>query len=253
VVAGERYWLGDLELLALDAELEALRPAIAACVGLTDDARIDRALTLAAEGGPLALVGPAGTGAAALAAHLHDASLRRRSFLIAVTEPPMPRLDASSGGTVFVDLEKVALTAQAAAALFATPPALRPIFAATTERRLRSRLVQYRDEVGVIELVPLSKRPGDVVPLLAAHWVNVLGTQRRVAELADAESLAQHDWPGNQDELYEQSPRLLAILEHRSLRAAAQALGITRQTLSGHLERLGVAVGRRGDDRAGRR
>ncbi|MBK9032148.1 MAG: FHA domain-containing protein [Myxococcales bacterium] len=247
VEAGDRFWLGDLELLALDPELEVLRPALGACLGLGDDARIDRALTLAAQGGPVALIGAPGTGAARLARQLHDASTRRASFFLALTATPLPPLDHATGGTVFVDLEGVQrVTASAAASLFATPPRLRPIFAAGSARRLRARLDRHADEVAVIELVPLAQRPQDVAPLLAQHWVSELHSRRRVAELGDGlAGLEAHTWPGNLDELYEHAPRLLAYLEHGTLRAAAAALGVRHQTLAGHLERLGLVVGRR--------
>ena len=106
------------------------------------------------------------------------------------------------------------------------------------------------EKVHSAPLVPLARRPHDVVPLLAAHWVNVLRSRRRVAELgAGVRHLAAHSWPGNLDELHQQSPRLLALLEHPTLRAAAQALGIRRQTLSGHLARLGLTITRQEGER----
>jgi len=249
VGAGGRFWLADVEVLALDAELEALRPALAACIGLDDEVRIDRALAWVGAGGPLALIGPPGTGAARLARQIHDTSARRASFFLELNRGPLPALDHGCG-TVFVDLETVPLMAPAASILFASPPRVRAIVSATTERRVRTRLAQHRDQVSVIELVPLARRPHDVVPLLAAHWVNVLRSRRRVAELgAGVRHLAAHSWPGNLDELHQQSPRLLALLEHPTLRAAAQALGIRRQTLSGHLARLGLTITRQEGER----
>ena len=249
VRAGGRFWLADVEVLALDAELEALRPALAACIGLDDEVRIDRALACIGEGGPLALIGPPGTGAARLARQIHDTSARRASLFLELRRGPVPPLEHASG-TIYLDLETVAVMAPAAASLFAMPPRVRAIVSATTERRLRTRLAQHRDLVSVIELVPLARRPEDVIPLLAAHWVNTLRSHRRVAELGDGvRHLAAHPWPGNLDELHQQSPRLLALLEHPTLRAAAQALGIRRQTLSGHLARLGLVITRQEGER----
>ena len=61
-------------------------------------------------------------------------------------------------------------------------------------------------------------------------------------DTAALDALVAHAWPNNLDELFEQAPRLLACLMHPTLRRAAEALGVTRQTLTQHLDRLGVAV-----------
>ncbi len=248
VCAGGRFWLADVEILALDAQLEALRPALAACIGLNDDLHVDRALALASRGGPLALVGPPGTGAKWLARQIHDTGAQRAAPFV-VLNHASPPLD--HGGTAFFDLDTTpAREATAEAAVFAAMKRTRVIVGttpATTRSRLE-RLAHHRDAVGVIELVPLARRPHDVVPLLDAHWATALHSRRRVAELGDGvHYLAEHPWPGNLDERPKQSRRLLALLEHPSIRAAARSLGIRRQTLSGHLERLGLRLGRESD------
>lgn len=253
VRAGGRFWLADVEILALDAGLEALRPAVATCIGLDDEVRIDRALVLASRGAPLALVGPAGTGAAWLARQIHEHSARRAApFVVvdcAVIDRAPPPLDHP--GTAYVDLDAIPRSAASSVgAVFSAMRRTRLIVGTSpsaTRRRL-DRLAHHSDTVGVIELVPLARRPQDIVPLLDAHWAHVLGSHRRVAELGDGvHILAEHTWPGNLDELHRQSRRLLALLEYPSLRAAAHSLGIRRQTLSGHLDRLGVRLGRERD------
>lgn len=239
VRAGDRFWLGDVEFLALDAGLEALRPALAACIGLNDDPHIDRALALASRGGTLALVGPFGTGAAWLARQIHNTGPHRGSPFVVLdhTSPPLDHR-----GTAFVDLNK--LPTAAAARVFAAIKRTRVIVGSVAPRWLEL-LARRRDPVAVIELVPLARRSHDVVPLLDAHWANALGSSHRTDELGHGvHYLAEHPWPGNLDELHHQSRRLLALLEHRTLKAAARALGIRRQTLTGHLDRLGVRLGR---------
>ena len=68
-------------------------------------------------------------------------------------------------------------------------------------------------------------------------------SRRRVEELGPAAvaALTTAPWPRNLDSLRESAPRLLALVEHRTIRAAAAALGLTRQALASALDRLGVA------------
>ena len=85
-------------------------------------------------------------------------------------------------------------------------------------------------------------RGGDVPALLAHVWLHELGSRRRVEELGPAAvaALTTAPWPRNLDSLRESAPRLLALVEHGTIRAAAAALGLTRQALASALGRLGV-------------
>jgi DNA-binding NtrC family response regulator len=159
--------------------------------------------------------------------------------------PILGLLGHAHGATVFVDLDRVdALPARVAAALFDPARGLRLIFAAADETRARARLDHYRDQVTAIALTPLAARPDDIVPILAFHWATELDTAHPVEALGAAalDALVAHAWPNNLDELFDQAPRLLACLTHPTLRRAAEALGVTRQTLTQHLDRLGVAM-----------
>ena len=240
--AGERFWLADVPVLAVDAPLEALRPRLAACVGLDRHDAVDRALEPVAAGRPLALVGPAGTGAASLARAIHDAGPQRGNpFVIVDGAPPAP--DAIRGGTVVVDLDRVRrLPARHLRSWLDAAGAVRLVVLATDERRVRACLDTYRDELHAIALVPLDRRPEDVVRLIGHCWRDELASTRGVAELGPAvDGLAAYRWPRNLDELREHAPRLLAYLEHGGLRAAAVALGVTHQTLGDHFRRIGFA------------
>ena len=55
-------------------------------------------------------------------------------------------------------------------------------------------------------------------------------------------SIAAYSWPRNLDELRAHAGRLLAFVEHGSVRRAAAALGMRHQSLSGHYARIGFAV-----------
>lgn len=244
VQAGESCWLADVQLLAMDTHLDVLRPRLAWCLGLDDHAAIDGAIETIAAGGPLALVGPAGSDAARLACAIHDASTRRQNFFLPVVATPLPSLDHANGGTAFVDLDRIAkVPASYVAALLDDLRGVRPIFAASSERVLREHLDDHAHRLRRVSLVPLAKRRAEVVRLLALHWIGELHTGRHVEELGPAvAALAQHDWPRGVEELREQSPRLLAYLEHGGVRPAAEALGITHQTLGAHFKRIGFAV-----------
>lgn len=95
----------------------------------------------------------------------------------------------------------------------------------------------------MIALTPLARRGDEVMRLLAIYWRDELRSGARVEALgAGAHALADHAWPRGLDELREQARRLLAYVEHGSLRAAADALGIRRQTLAGHFLRIGYTT-----------
>ena len=244
VRAGESFWLANLRLLPMDTQLEVLRPHLARCLGLDSHDVIDETLEMIATGAPLALIGPPGTDAARLAEAIHDASPQRLNFLLKLGAGPLPSLDHARGGTVFLDLDQIPrLTAPWVAPLFDPKQGLRAIFAATTDKLTWQRLDTYRDKVKPVALVPLARRPGDVVRLMALHWIDELRTGRRVEELGPGlEKIAARKWVGNLDELREASVRLHAYLEHGALRGAAVPLGLKHQSLSGYFQRLGFTL-----------
>ena len=245
VCGGDTFWIADVALQATDRYLDALRTHVACHVGLGRTAAVDEAVAIIASDRPLLLLGPRGTGARRLASIIHATSVHRDRPLVMGGLPLLGLLGHAQGATVFVDLDRVeALPARVAAALFDPARGLRLVFAATDEARARARLDHYRDQVTAIALVPLAARPDDIVPLLGFLWATELETTRAVEALGPSalRALVEHAWPNNLDELAEQAPRLLACLEHSTLRAAADALGVTRQTLGQHLDRLGVAM-----------
>jgi|GEM_PF-1306356 len=248
--AGDRFWLADVPVLAVDDALEALRPQLAARLGLDRHDAVDAALVNIADGRPLALVGPAGLDAAALARAIHEAGAQRDNAFVTVTAAAPP-LDEVRGGTIFVDLDRLrSLTAPQLRPWFDPANGVRVIVAGATERRLRACLDTYRDQLHAIALVPLAQRPGDVTRLLELHWRDRLDSPHRVEELGPGVAgLADYRWPRNLDELGEHAPRLLAYLERGSLRGAALALGIAHQTLDSHFARIAFAPSaRRGED-----
>ena len=245
VHGGDTFWIADVALQATDPYLDALRTHLACHLGLARTAAIDDAVAVVATDRPLLLLGPRGTGARRLASVIHATSVHRDRPLVMGGLPLLGLLGHAQGATVFVDLDRIdALPARVAAALFDPARGLHLIFAAADETRARARLDHYRDEAASIALVPLAARPADVVPLLSFLWSTELETSHSVEALGPSalRALVAHPWPNNLDELVEQAPRLLACLMHSTLRGAAASLGVTRQTLGQHLDRLGVAM-----------
>jgi len=255
ISAGRRFLVGDVALLAVDEHLQQLRRPSAWTLGLTATAAVDAALEVIAHDLPLALVGPAGTDALTLARQIHATSAHRQHFCLELVAPgTVPALAHAVGGTVIVDVGALGrVTKRTVVAVLdrggeGPRRGLRGIFLATSRRQLVGALDVLRDEVEELAIPPLAARGADVPALLAHVWLHELGTRRRVEELGSAAvaALQTAPWPRNLDSLREAAPRLLALVEYGTVRAAAAALGMSRQALSGALARLGVEVGQDG-------
>lgn len=244
VQPGDTFWLANVEMLATDPYLEALRAHLACHLGLLRDAAIDDALASVASGDPLLLLGPSGTGARRLAAVIHATSPHRNNPRITGLSP-LYLLNHAHGATVFIDVDRLpALSARYVATLFDRARGLRLVFAATDERRARTCLDHYRDGLRTIPLVPLAHRLDDVPHLVQFHWATECASDHTVSELGPAalRALTTYIWPRNLDELFDQSPRILAYHQHGGVRRAAAALGIAHQTLAQHLARIDFPI-----------
>lgn len=252
VAVGQRFLVADVALLAVDESLQQLRRPVAWTFGMTPGV-VDAALEVIAREQPLALIGPPGTDALMLARHIHAAGAHRQHFCLELTQAgAVPSIDHAIGGTVIIDLDRFGrVTKRVAEALLDRPSAgprrgLRAIFLTPSRARLVGALDVWRTTVDELAVPALAARTSEVPTLLAHLWLHELGTRRRVEELGPSAlaALTETTWPRNLDSLREAAPRLLAILEHGTLRAAAASLGITRQSLASSLARLGVSVGR---------
>ena len=244
VEPGDTFWIANVGVTVTDGTLDVLRAHLLCHVGLDDPAAVDQAMEDIASGAPLLLRGPAGTGARRLARLIHDTSPQRANPHI-VGAAPVCLLAHAQGATVYLDLSALPpIPSRNAARLLAPASELRVIFAALDERRALTHLDHLRHRVRTVPLVPLAQRRDEVPYLMQLHWATALRSSRRVDELGPAglRALTSHAWPRNLDELFAQSVRLHALLEHGSVRKAAAALGITRQTLDDHLARLGFAA-----------
>lgn len=242
--AGAVGWVGSCPLLALDHGLAALRPRLAWSMGLDAHAAVDEAITPVGEGAPIAIVGPHNLDAVALTQGIHDAGAARDREILICADSMVPPFGAFDG-TVVVDLDRVRrLPSSQVVAIFAPRCPARVIFLASDERVLRHRLDVYTERVRTFALVPLARRGEEIARLLQTIWRHQLGSNRSVDALGPIalRGMGMHRWRGNFDELRAMAVRLLAYVEHPSLRRAARALGVRHQTLGQHLTRIGVPI-----------
>jgi hypothetical protein len=243
-------WVGGCGIVALTPALEALRATLARCVGLDAHLAIDEAIAIVADGGPIALLGPRNLDVMMLARAIHAAGPDGgAAFAGCVDDAEVPMIEGATGTRV-IELDRVRrFPAGQVAAMFAARCEARVILLAHDERVVRRHLDAHAERVRWIALAPLGQRRHEVVRLLQGIWRDELGTARRVDALGARalDGLAAHAWRGNLDELRAMAARLLAYVEHPTLRAAAEALGIRRQTLAQHLDRVGVPTLDRGD------
>jgi len=213
-------------------------------MGLDAHAAVDDALTAVGEGAPIALVGPRSLDMVALTKGIHDASGARDDGFLLCDDGRVPPIDAIDG-TVVVDLDRIRrLPSLQVVALFAPRCPARVIFVASDERVLRHWLDVYAERVRTFAFVPLARRGHEIARLLQTIWRDELRSDRTVEALGAAalRGIGAHRWRGNFDELRAMAVRLLAYVEHSSLRRAARALGVRHQTLSRHFTRIGVPI-----------
>lgn len=217
--AGALAWLDNVPLIPLDESMRALRPLLAQSMSIDNHAWVDNAIATIATRDPLLVVGPPGLGADAIIGAL-DGTVHR----------------------VNLD-DRRTFTSRAAVDLFAPRRGERVVFRALSVKRARYVLDYYTDRTRAIALVPLVARRTEIPRLLDAMWreagcndgVHVLGVEA-------LDGLQRYAWPLDLDELRAHAPRLLALHQYGGLRAAARHLGVKHQTLSQHLERIGVPV-----------
>jgi transcriptional regulator with AAA-type ATPase domain len=124
------------------------------------------------------------------------------------------------------------------------PYHIRPIVLAASvehaEKQLGTRCARECRPVGI---PALAERKDEIPRLLDGLFIE-LKSARRICELGEANvaALRAFAWPQEMEDLRRAAPRLLAIIEHRTLSGAARALAVARQTLSAALDRLGVDV-----------
>lgn len=245
VEAGDVFWLGSVAFVAMEPHLDELRARLGWFVGFDRHVAIDDAIEAVAEGRPLVLVGPQGSDAIGLARAIHAAGAQRFNGLAIASDGAGPVGSVADDSTICVDLDRVRhVSAPRLLRMFDPQHGVRAIFTASSERAVRAVLDSYRDRARTIAIPALAQRRDEIGRLIATCWRDELRSARSVDELGARaiQSIATYAWPHNLDELRAHAARLLAFVEHGSVRRAAAALGIKHQSLSGHFARIGFPV-----------
>jgi hypothetical protein len=246
-VRAERpFRVGDQWLIGVSAEAQAARRHLQRWLGHAErwQPAVDDGLRVVIDRRHAVITGAAGARLDALAHLLHDALAtgprpRVDAGDVRITDP-LPLLAAARGGSLVV----------AAAAL---PDDLAPlrdrIAAVATDVRLL--VIADRDQVAractlvpgavVIEVPTLSQRRDDLLRLVVDIGADVARRRRWSADLgAELPALLGHGWPGNLDELEDSVERVLAVRATGSMRAAEDALGVSKSAIGRTLKRLGL-------------
>jgi len=266
MLAGETFRVGDVELLALDRYLLALRPLAQWCLGYRAHRAVAELLMLAAQDRAILLGGAPGCDQDRLADGIHRASARRGGpFIVYDPSEPIRSIARASKGTLFVPLrtnERLTgtktnpeITTHVIQCLFSSDYQVRSIvsiqhvdkleeiFGAEAERRFQFGYVRVpsvaerAEEIPRLfdELIQEELRAKQILPSAVAHGprsIRELGPER-------VSALQRYHWEGNFPALRRAFVKLYARLIGGSLVEAARLLGCGHSALSNTFERLG--------------
>ncbi|MBZ0232906.1 MAG: sigma-54-dependent Fis family transcriptional regulator [Deltaproteobacteria bacterium] len=245
VTSGMRIDFGDASVLAMDWRLTQMIEPLAWCLGLDAHEKIDRALGLVQEDGPLLLVGPRDSDQEWLARQIHEASRRRGQPFVAFTSKlgrdAEARLDAAGFGTVFVDLSQVGkVTASFAKKLFAGEGLqlkLRPIVTSVTHADSQ-RAFQQLGQGHTLVMPDVASRGQEILRMMDRLMMEA-GSPVRIRDLGEPwmSRLAAHRF-ATLEEVREAEKRLRAWLETRNRTHAAERVGLSRQAFTQYMRRL---------------
>lgn len=245
-------WRG-VKLIALDEALVVLRKELQWVMGRSAHGAIDAAIETIARHTSLVLVGERGCDQRELAKQIHFTSPRRQGRLVvadlAGTEADaLAAIREADGGTLYVDLmtDKPGLLPRAIHAAIAedrqrwivAAPPVDPNKPSEFAKRFGSAVAHPPE----IRIPPLRERPDDIPALLNTLFARQ-GSQVAIERIGTDKlaKLKAHDWPDNIDGLRHDRKRLHALAEADGVvKRAAEALGITRQSLTESLARLGL-------------
>lgn len=255
VKVGDRFTIGETELLALDDFLVVLREQMLRHIGFGAYRAVDEALVKIADEHqpPLLLSGPRGSEPELLAKQIHRGSSRRDHPFKVIDDPRAGRDEVTSivngarGGVVFVDLSPLRggrASKHLADALFGPAAPARPIVFAPSLDSARTAFDGSADKLEEIPIPAVSDRLQDVAQLINL-LLRELKSPARVEALARdrQEAVCSFEWPLNLADLRRNAPRLGAYLENDcNLSAAARSLGVDDSGLGVALARIGAVV-----------
>ncbi len=247
---GDSFIVGTTHLLALNDDMRLARPVITELVGLDLAPVVDDLLVAAVGGAPILITGPVGAGHGRLVEALHRASLRREMPLVAVSGLSTPdhgrpaAIDRAKRATLALTLTGDKIAPHFVDMIFSPDYQIRlMVVAPTVDVAVASLGVGAVGRMHQVALRPLGERTNDVPTLLDRMFVE-LRASLRTTELSakNQRALKTYPWPENLDELREAARKIVTIIAHGSVRAAATPLGIPRSTLQYQIDAIGLHV-----------
>lgn len=251
---GETFFVGARahRVLALNDQMHAHHPALAAILGYEDERTVPSAtpspselIVAAVAGSHMLITSEPHCDQDRLAHIVHAISLFRDCPLVPIghppgaPEPPDPAvaqrdLAQHQAATVLLDLENpdTRLEPALASRLFSPRYQTRVIALARTIKLASAAIGErYVQQMKHVRLEPLSRRPRAIHRLLDQLFAE-RGSSLRVRAMAphNQAALARHRWAQNFASLREAADRLVAIARETSLRRAAHALGVPPAT-----------------------
>lgn len=253
---GDTFTAAPVTFIAMNDELRAQRPIIAAIVGMRFTPTPDRVLVDAVKSAHhLLLTGETGCDLDRLARAIHAVSLRRSRALVEIAEIPTDRgqqreiLRRAARSTLVIDLDELDAPVDPTFGSMALSRDyhIRVIVLAATSTVARKLLaLEEMEQLHHIWIRPLAMRPGDVPDLLDRMLVERQAPVR-LDDLAPAnrDALCGHDWRDNFIGLRLAADRLTAISrvsgwEAMSWQERGAALGAPKTTLFEWFSGLGL-------------
>lgn len=259
---GDLFTAGPFTFLAVNDEMRAAYPTLVGILGPEEDQYMSppesaevspsAIVVLATAGRNILLTGGPGCGQEELARTIHMISLLRGRDVVVVDRVPADRagqreiLDRASRSTLILKVEADSPVMDPAftSSVFSTSYRIRVVAIAPTVDKANAVLTEDNvRQMRSVHLPSLAFRTNLVPPLLD-HRLAELASPLRFSEmtLANQDALRAFGWPNNLDDLRLAAQRLHAIATERSLRKAAEVLGLAHSTLHHWCTQVGVTT-----------
>ncbi len=241
VKPGEVWKAARTQLLVMSERMVALRPTIAAVVGLDAHREVDQLLRAAATEKPILVYGKPGSGQEQLAAAIHRLSpLRAFSLVQGDLEPAMARdlVDSDRPCTLACVLTGTRIPDSLLSALFDPDRHIRIIaFAESARAAARALGGNYVGGMHEVELLPLRRRKSELERLFDRELA-LIGASFHFRDMtaANRSSLLSRTWTGgherNLDALRACAQRIAALAPAGAdVAKAAEAVAIQERSL----------------------
>jgi len=258
---GDMFTARPMTFVCLNDEMRQHRPTVFEILGSGAVRTPDWVMVESVTGsGPMLLTGKAGCDLDRLAHAIHAMSTRRNRKAVEVaTVPPDGDAQVALAEQAFQTSlilhlgqeEEAPLDPDFVSKLFDARGGIRLIALAASPDIARRALTDANVEL--MQHIPvraLAYRRGEIHQLLDLRFKE-RAFHRRADDVTpvNQEALKRYHWPGNFAELRQVADAIIAYATLGSMRRAAVSLGVSRQKLTRHLERIGLATPLFGQDK----